>query len=454
MAGWYGVNIQAPDNAELIDTAMKANELAGQHYGNALKGLGSIISNSREQERQAQKEIQASNANMLNTLATARDREIKDLERQELKDKTLATNNALAILMDPSKATSLHTPASELTTQNQINMYNQANSDGVVTPQEQALIDARYKEDLSKDISSNKSVDQSVMFNAQKQKEDIALKQQQLEADIDFKNKSLVEQVRARNAQEKRYNEQRVFENDIKKQNFEARQRELSQLEQNKNLLIQQTIAGGGDPRAMTMDQMKDFVTEKGKTNTFISQPKASIDPNTGKEILTNSLAMVPKGITESDIKKNVEEMTKGYSSLKENLASNEDLLSSKTDKTLRAAEMAGVDPAVMKSLISSTSIENANNLMFDAQFDYDSKAVKNTIVKDNITGKQVPLDILLKTISESNVMNQYTEKGYKGFGSLINLSEDEKQKFSEELDKAMGKQNQANTIKSDYLTD
>lgn len=191
MAGWYGVNIQAPDNAGLIATAMKTNELAGQHYGNAIKGLGSIISNSIEQERQTQKEIQAANANMLNTLASARDREIKDLERQELKDKTLATNNALAILMDPNKATSLHTSASELTTQNQINMYNKANSDGVVTPQEQALIDSKYKEDLTRDISSNKSVDQSVIFNAQKQKEDMGLKQQQLDADIAYQNESL-----------------------------------------------------------------------------------------------------------------------------------------------------------------------------------------------------------------------------------------------------------------------
>lgn len=454
MAGWYGVNIQTPDNAGLIATAMKANELAGQHYGNALKGLGSIISNSREQERQTQKELQAANANMLNTLASARDREIKDLERQELKDKTLATNNALSILMDPSKATSLHTPASELTTQNQINMYNQANSDGMVTPQEQALMDTKFRQDMIKDISSNKYVDQSVIFNAQKQKEDIALKQQQLEADINYKNQSLAEQVRARNAQEKRYNEQRVFENSIKEQNFEAKQRELSQIEQNKNLLIQQTIAGGGDPRAMTIDQMKDFVTEKGKSNNFISQPKTSIDPKTGKEILIDSLAMVPKDVSESDIKKNVEEMTKGYSSLKESLAGNKDLLSNKTDKTLRAAEMAGVDPAVMKSLISSTSIENANNMLFDSEFDYDSSAVKNTIVKDNITGKQVPLDILLKTITESSVMNQYTEKGYKGFGSLINLDKEEKQRFSEELDKAISKQNKTNDIKADYLVD
>ena len=187
MAGWYGVNIQAPDNAGLIATAMKANELAGQHYGNAIKGLGSIISNSREQERQTQKEIQAANANMLNTLASARDREIKDLERQELKDKTLATNNALSILMDPDRVTSLNTSASDATSQNQIKMYNEANSDGKVTPQEQALIDAKYKADLSKDVFSNQYTDQNVLYSAKMDKA-------KMEADIQHKQDMLAYQ--------------------------------------------------------------------------------------------------------------------------------------------------------------------------------------------------------------------------------------------------------------------
>ena len=199
MAGWYGVNIQAPDNAGLIATAMKANELAGQHYGNAIKGLGSIISNSREQERQTQKEIQAANANMLNTLASARDREIKDLERQELKDKTLATNNALSILMDPDRVTSLNTSASDATSQNQINMYNKANSDGVVTPQEQALIDAKYKADLAKDVFSNQYTDQNVLYSAKMDKA-------KMEADIQHKNDMLAyqqKQLDATNSQNK-----------------------------------------------------------------------------------------------------------------------------------------------------------------------------------------------------------------------------------------------------------
>ena len=407
-------------------------------------------------DAQEKEELKAQELERYNTkLGFEQRKEQRDIDKiQEDKDRILATNNALALLRDPSKATSLHTPASELTTQNQIDMYNKANSDGVVTPQEQALIDAKFKEDLTRDVYSNPFADQSVIFNAQDKQKKLELDQQQLEADINYKNNSLAEQVRSRNAQEKRYSEQKAFENEIKKQNFEAKQRELTQAELNKNTLINQTIAGGGDPTAMTPDQMKEFVKEKSNSNIFISQPKSSIDPNTGEQIITNSLVMVPKGVSESDIKKSVEEMTKGYSSLKDSLASNKDLLSSKTVKTLRAAEMAGVDPAVMKSLIASTSMENANNSVFDAEFDYDADAVKNTIVKDNITGKQVPLDILLKTIADSGVMNQYTQKGYKGFGSLINLSDEEKQKFSDELDKAMGKQDKANKIKSDYLID
>ena len=215
MAGWYGVNIQAPDNAGLIATAMKANELAGQHYGNALKGLGSIISNNREQERQAQKEIQASNANMLNTLAVARDREIKDLERQELKDKTLATNNALAILMDPSKVTSLNTAAGDTTTQNQINMYNQANSDGVVTPQEQALIDARYKEDLTRDVFSNQYVDQNLLYSAKMDKA-------KMDADIQHKKDMLAyqqKQLEATNSQNK-WNREQITKQEKKQEDI------------------------------------------------------------------------------------------------------------------------------------------------------------------------------------------------------------------------------------------
>ena len=187
MAGWYSVNVQAPDSTSLINSAMKANELAGQHYGNAIKGLGDLFTRERELQRQAQKDLQASNMSMIDMLATARDREIKEQERQELKDKDLATNNALAVLMDPNKATSLHTPASELTTQNQIDMYNKANSDGIVTPQEQALMDTKYKTDLINDIKSNKYVDQKTLYSAE-------IEKAKMDADIQHKKDILAYQ--------------------------------------------------------------------------------------------------------------------------------------------------------------------------------------------------------------------------------------------------------------------
>lgn len=97
-------------------------------------------------------------------------------KEKEEKEKVLATNNALATLLDPDKVTSLNTAAGDVTTQNQINMYNQANSDGIVTPQEQALIDARYKEDLSRDVLSNPFADQSSIINSKKSILDTKLK--------------------------------------------------------------------------------------------------------------------------------------------------------------------------------------------------------------------------------------------------------------------------------------
>ena len=114
-------------------------------------------------------------------------------KEKEDKEKELATNNALALLLDPNKVTSLNTVAGDTTTQNQIKMYNEANSDGKVTPQEQALIDSKYKEDLTRDIYTNPFVDQNLLYSAKMDKA-------KMDADIQHKKDMLAHQQKVLDA--------------------------------------------------------------------------------------------------------------------------------------------------------------------------------------------------------------------------------------------------------------
>ena len=351
-------------------------------------------------------------------------------KEKEDKEKELATNNALALLLDPNKVTSLNTAAGDTTTQNQINMYNQANSDGIVTPQEQALIDARYKEDLSKDVFSNPFVDQSRIFNARNTQNTFELNKEKHLADIEHNKQTLA-------AQRQRYNEQRAYENDMKKLNYEEKYRNILDRESDKNLLIEQAIALKLDPRAKSIDQLKSDITEASKTMDF-KRVQLS-DPNTGEIITT--LQAVPKTKSDAAIRQDVEDMTNAYTKLKNNVAGNSSgILSGKTNKTIDAAEKAGINPNVIESILANVNIVNQSNLIDDEEFDYTSSEFGKVTYKDPVTQKQVPLDVYLKAVAESDVINRYTEKGLKGFGSIVNMSQEDKDKFAKDLEKLLPK--------------
>lgn len=385
-----------------------------------------------EQEKEALKAQEQERYNTELGFKTRTEERLINKEKED-KERVLATNNALAALLDPDKVTSLNTVASDTTTQNQINMYNQANSDGIVTPQEQALIDARYKEDLSRDVLSNQFADQPTLFNAKKSQDALALQREQFAVDVDYKNRSLAEQAKTRKAQEQRYNEQRLFENEIKRLNFEEKQRNIMDKERNKNLLLEQAIALNLDPNAKSLEQLQSDITEQSKNMDFKRVNVKDEESGETRSILT----AVPKPKSLGAIKQEVEEMTKEYTKLRSNVAKNDSgILSSSTNKTLDAAEKAGIPPEIMESILAEVSVVNANNSLWDEEYDFNSDAFSKITYKDPITKQQIPLDVYLKTIAESDVINKYTEKGYKGFGSIVNISDKDKEAFSKELAK------------------
>lgn len=149
---------------------------AGRLYQAAMEGFQRSLNAPMERiDRLQAKQLEEDRYNTELGFKTRAEERVINKEKED-KEKELATNNALALLLDPNKVTSLNTAAGDATTQNQIIMYNQANSDGIVTPQEQALIDARYKEDLSKDVFSNPFADQTSIINSKKSILDTKLK--------------------------------------------------------------------------------------------------------------------------------------------------------------------------------------------------------------------------------------------------------------------------------------
>lgn len=149
---------------------------AGRLYQAAMEGFQRALNAPMERiEKLQAKQLEEDKYNTDLGFKTRAEERLINKEKED-KERVLATNNALATLLDPDKVTSLNTAAGDVTTQNQINMYNQANNDGIVTPQEQALIDARYKEDLSKDVLSNQFADQSVILSGKNSILDAKLK--------------------------------------------------------------------------------------------------------------------------------------------------------------------------------------------------------------------------------------------------------------------------------------
>ena len=168
------------------------------------KSLNSIRDKEIEDFKLAQEQEKYKNA--LGFQQRAEERDIAKIAEERAK--TLATNNALAVMENPNVVTSLNTSASDATSQNALNMYNQANADGVVTPQEQALLDSTYQKDLTRDVLTSGSADQKSLFDARQAVQRLNMQEAEYKANADYRAKALAQQAQSSNLQTKMYNDQ------------------------------------------------------------------------------------------------------------------------------------------------------------------------------------------------------------------------------------------------------
>ena len=169
------------------------------------KSLNSIRDKEVEDFKLAQEQEKYKNA--LGFQQRAEERDIAKIAEERAK--TLATNNALAVMENPNVVTSLNTSASDATSQNALNRYNQANADGVVTPQEQALLDSTYQKDLTRDVLTSGSADQKSLFDARQAIQKLNMQEAENKANADYRAKALAQQAQSSNLQTKIYNDQR-----------------------------------------------------------------------------------------------------------------------------------------------------------------------------------------------------------------------------------------------------
>lgn len=142
-----------------------------------------------------------------NTLGFQQRAEERDIAKiAEERAKTLATNNALAVMENPNAVTRLNVSASDATSQNALAMYNQANADGVVTPQEQALLDSTYQKDLTRDVLTSGSADQKSLFDARQALVKLKMQEDENKANADYRAKALAQQAQSSNLQTQIYN--------------------------------------------------------------------------------------------------------------------------------------------------------------------------------------------------------------------------------------------------------
>lgn len=267
---------------------------------------------------------------------------------QDIKDKTLATNNALAVLTDPSKATSVNTAASDITTQRQIELYNQAITDGRVTPQEQAQMDKEYQAMLRQDILSSGSVDQGKLFDANQSIEKMAMQREEQKANQIHRQQVLAEQSASRR-------EAAAVRAEALKEKQEENQYKqadrISKLEEEINARNELKSYGGNykNPYSMVVEELK----EKQKTHW--------INPE------TNKAEFKPK--TEADLNKAAAENQEDYVKLMGsanvlNLVkadSNGIFSRNDTLDILETAKRAGINSKILEEAITKKAVNNAN---------------------------------------------------------------------------------------------
>lgn len=199
--------------AEYYKPYSAVSAVAPQFDTSALQRAGALFEKSLNSIRDKEIEdfkLAQEQEKYKNTLGFQQRAEERDIAKiAEERAKTLATNNALAVMENPNVVTSLNTSASDATSQNALNMYNQANADGVVTPQEQALLDSTYQKDLTRDVLTSGSADQKSLFDARQAVAKLKMQEAENKANADYRAKALAQQAQSSNLQTKMYNDQR-----------------------------------------------------------------------------------------------------------------------------------------------------------------------------------------------------------------------------------------------------
>lgn len=206
MAEYYkpytSVSASAPQQ---VIVQSKLPEVLNQAGSLFQRAMDSVRTRELEDYKIAQEQEKYKNA--LGFQQRAEERDIAKIAEERAK--TLATNNALAVMEDPNVATRLNASASDATSQNALAMYNSANVDGVVTPQEQALLDSTYQKDLTRDVLTSGSADQKSLFDARQAVQKLSMQEAENKANADYRAKSLAQQAQSSNLQTKIYNDQR-----------------------------------------------------------------------------------------------------------------------------------------------------------------------------------------------------------------------------------------------------
>lgn len=362
-----------------------------------------------------------------NTLGFQQRAEERDIAKiAEERAKTLATNNALAVMENPNVVTSLNTSASDATSQNALAMYNQANADGVVTPQEQALLDSTYQKDLTRDVLTSGSADQKALFDVRQNIKRLGIQEAENKAQAEYRMQSLQNQAEnnrldaanraaSLKIQQDTLNETRAIKNadNLYKQNERL-------LKEQEKLNVLNLAKSYGINLQLPYEDISKQVAEKAKTHIITPEGKVEL---------------IPK--TQADFDKQKEKFTEGYTKLMSSplvtgLADAQWGNDNTASDITKAGLKAGVDPAIIEQAFTAKALKNKEDYI-STGVDY-SDLNKDYWVLDTSTNKHIGLGDYLKRVNKLGDKFQNVVQPGKGYtlqvGNMSDLSLDERAKI------------------------
>ena len=382
----------------------------------ALQKPGSLINTfikDIEEQKRLKQEMDlkiASNHRAEAELGLKQRAEERDISKiAEDRARLLATNNALAVMENPDVATKLNATASQATTQNALNMYNQANADGVVTPQEQALLDSTYKQDLTRDVLTSGSADQKALFDARQSALKTKMQEAENKAQAQFRLQSLQNQAENnrldaanRAASLKIQQDTLNATNEMKNADNLYKQNERLIKEQEKLNVETLHKAFGGNPQLPYEEKVK-YVAKMNESQWINpSTGKVEARPKTEAEIQT------AKNKTLEDYNSILE--SKGFSALADQGDS--------TGQTVATLQLLNVHPDIVKRGIALQNAENANDMFYDP---LTANSFKNDLMRDpRDNSKTISLsDLIVEAQRNPGIFKQVVEPG-KGYLEVV----------------------------------